>query len=142
MCKHWILNMWLKFESECPTRTVYIFPFTVRQLSRKDKVSMSRTPYVTGKERVGDRYRNLEHFLHQHPSLDFLKPIYGPRDLHMQLTVTVWTTLIGDHPGTIPVEFGQISISGPREDVVWSIPYIIQCKIVTPGAGSILTPGA
>jgi len=30
--------------------------------------------------------------------------------------------------------FGQISISGSREEIVWSFPYIIQCKIVTPGA--------
>ena len=60
----------------------------------------------------------------------------------MQPTETVWTTLIGDHPGIIPVKFGQIPINGSREDVVWSFPYIIQRKIVTPGAGSILTPGA
>jgi len=60
----------------------------------------------------------------------------------MQPTETVWTTLIGDHPGVIPVKFGQIPISGSREDVVWSFPYTIQGKIVTPGAGSILTPGA
>jgi len=26
--------------------------------------------------------------------------------------------LIGDHPGIIPVKFGQIPISGSREDVV------------------------
>jgi len=64
------------------------------------------------------------------------------RDLLMQPTGTVWTTLIGDHPGIIPVKFGKIPISGSREDVVWSFPYIIQCKIVTRGAGSILTPGA
>jgi len=57
------------------------------------------------------------------------------RDLLMQPTVTVWTTLIGEHPGIIPVKFGQIPISGSREDVVWSFPYIIQCKIVTRGAG-------
>ena len=57
-------------------------------------------------------------------------------------TGTVWTTFIGDHPGIIPVKFGQIPISGSREDVVWSFPYIIQCKILTSGAGSILTPGA
>jgi len=62
-----------------------------------------------------------------------LKPIYWPRDLLMQQTGTVWTTLIGDHPRIIPVKFGQISISGSREDVVWSFLYIIQCKIVTPG---------
>jgi len=60
----------------------------------------------------------------------------------MQPTGTVWTTLIGDHPGIIPVKFGQIPISGLREDVFWSFPYIKQSKIVTPGAGSILTPGA
>jgi len=55
-------------------------------------------------------------------------------------TRTIWTILVGDHPGTIPVEFSQITISGSREDVVWTFPDIIQCKIVTPGAGSILTP--
>jgi len=36
----------------------------------------------------------------------------------MQPTETFGTTLIGDHPGTIPLEFGQIHISGSREDVV------------------------
>jgi len=71
-----------------------------------------------------------------------LKPIYWPHDLLMQPTETLWTTLIGDHPGIILVKFGQILISGLREDVVWSFSYIIQCKIVTTGAGSILTPGA
>jgi len=44
-------------------------------------------------------------------------------------------TFVVDHPGIIPVKFGQIPINGSREDVVWSFPYIIQCKIVTPGAG-------
>jgi len=58
-----------------------------------------------------------------------------PRDLLMQPTGTVWTTLIGHHPGIIPVKFGQIPISGSREEVVWTFPYIIQCKIVTPGRG-------
>ena len=47
-----------------------------------------------------------------------LKPIYRPRDLLMQPTGTVSTTLIGDHPGIIPVKFGQIPISGSREDVI------------------------
>jgi len=59
-----------------------------------------------------------------------------------QPTATVWTTLIEDHPGIIPVKFGPIPISGSREEVVWTFPYINQSKIVTPGAGSILTPGA
>jgi len=72
----------------------------------------------------------------------FWKPIWWPRDLHMQPIRTIWTILVEDYPGTIPVDFGQITISGSREDVVWTFPYIIQCKIVTPGAGSILTPGA
>jgi len=55
---------------------------------------------------------------------------------------TIWTISVRDHPGTIPVEFDQIPISGSREEVVWTFPYKIQCKIVTPGAGSILTPWA
>jgi len=67
---------------------------------------------------------------------------FWPRDLHMQPIRTIWTILVGDQPGTIPVKFGQIPISGSRKDVVWTFPYIIQCKIVTPQAGSILTPGA
>jgi len=60
----------------------------------------------------------------------------------MQLIRTIWTISVKDHPGTIPVEFGQIPISGSREEVVSSFPNIIQRKIVSPGAGSILTPGA
>jgi len=47
-----------------------------------------------------------------------LKPIYWPRDLLMQPTRTVWTTLIGDHTGIIPFKFGQNPISGFRGDVV------------------------
>jgi len=58
----------------------------------------------------------------------------------MQPTGTVWTILIGDHPGTIPVKFGQIPISGSREDVIWSFPYIIQYKIVTPRGGVNFDP--
>jgi len=50
--------------------------------------------------------------------------------------------LVGDHPGIVPAEFGQIPpISGSREEVVGSFPYIIQCKIVTPGPRSILPQG-
>jgi len=41
-----------------------------------------------------------------------LKPIYWPHYLLMQPTGMVWTILIGDHPGIIPVKFGQIPISG------------------------------
>ena len=70
-----------------------------------------------------------------------LKLIYWPRDLLMQPTGTVWTTLIGDHPGIIPVKFGQIPISGSREDVVWSFPYINRCKLVTPGRGQFWPQG-
>ena len=50
----------------------------------------------------------------------FKKPIYWPRDLLMQPTGTIWTTLIGDHPRIISVKFGQVPISGYREDIVWS----------------------
>jgi len=59
----------------------------------------------------------------------------------MQPIITIWTILVWDDQGTIPVEFGQIPISGSREEVVWSFPYIIQCKFVTPGAGSIWPQG-
>jgi len=41
-----------------------------------------------------------------------LKTYLLPRDLLMQPTETVWTTLIGDYSGIIPVKFGQIPISG------------------------------
>ena len=47
----------------------------------------------------------------------FGKPIFGPCDLLMQPSGTVWTTLIGDHPGIIPVKFGQNPMSGFRGDV-------------------------
>ena len=42
---------------------------------------------------------------------------------------------VGDHQGIIPVQFGQILISGSREEVIFSFSDIIQCKIVTPGRG-------
>jgi len=60
----------------------------------------------------------------------------------MQPIKTIWIILVGDHPGIIPAEFGQIPISGSREKVVWTFRFIIQCKIVTPGERSILTQGA
>jgi len=47
-----------------------------------------------------------------------------------------------DHPGIIPNECGKSPISGSRVEAIWSFPYIIQCKIVTPRPSSILTPGA
>jgi len=53
----------------------------------------------------------------------------------MQPTRAIWTILVGDYPGIIPIVFGQIPISRLREEVVWSFPYIIQCKIVTLGQG-------
>jgi len=71
-----------------------------------------------------------------------VKTYFLTYDLLMQLIRTIWTILVGDHTGTIPVQFGQITIGGSREDVVWTFTYIIQSKIVTPEAGSILTPGA
>jgi len=51
----------------------------------------------------------------------------------MQPIRTIWTIVVGDHPGTKSVEFGQITTSDSREDAVWTFPYIIQCKIMTRG---------
>jgi len=46
------------------------------------------------------------------------KPIFWPCDLLMQPTGTIWTTLVGDHPGIIPVKLSQNPMSGFRgEDV-------------------------
>jgi len=70
-----------------------------------------------------------------------LKPIYWPRDRLMQPLGTVLKTLIRGHPGILPVRFGQIPISGSREDVVWSFSYIIQYNIVTPGRGQFWPQG-
>jgi len=64
-----------------------------------------------------------------------LKPNFWPRDLLMQPIRTIWTIVVEDNLGIIPVEFGQIPISSLREEVVWSFPYIILCKIVTPRQG-------
>jgi len=36
----------------------------------------------------------------------------------LQPTETVWTTLIGDHRGIIPVKFGENPMSGFREEDV------------------------
>jgi len=59
----------------------------------------------------------------------------------MQPIRTIWTIFVEDHPRTIPVEFGKIPISGSREEVVCSFPYLIQCKIVTPGRGQFWPQG-
>jgi len=64
-------------------------------------------------------YEIWKHWALQFQTRSFvLRPIYWPRDLLMQPNGTVWTTLIGDHPGINPVKFGEIPISGSREDVV------------------------
>jgi len=47
-----------------------------------------------------------------------LKTYFKPRDLLMQPIRTSGKFLVGDHPEIIPVEFGQIIISGSREEVV------------------------
>ena len=43
-----------------------------------------------------------------------LKTYFWPHDLLMQPIRTIWTTLVGDHPGIIPVKFGQNPMSGFR----------------------------
>jgi len=47
-----------------------------------------------------------------------LKTYFFTCGLIVQLIRTILTILVGDHPGTIPVEFGRIPISGSREEVV------------------------
>jgi len=66
--------------------------------------------------------------------MHFENLIFDPLTFLMQLIRTIWTILVGDHQGIIPVEFSQIPISGSRKEVVWSFPYTIQFKIVTPRA--------
>jgi len=60
-----------------------------------------------------------------------LKTFFWSRDLLMRQIRTIWTISVGVHTGTILVEFGQITISGLREEVVWTFPYIIQCDART-----------
>jgi len=48
----------------------------------------------------------------------FWKPIFWPRDLHMHPTGRVWTLLVEDHLGIIPVKFGQNPMIGFREEYV------------------------
>jgi len=73
--------------------------------------------------------------------LHFENLFFWPRDLFMQPIRTIWTLSVGDHLGTIPVEFGQILISGSGEEDVWTFPFIIQCKIVPPGWGQFWPHG-
>jgi len=47
-----------------------------------------------------------------------LKTYFRPRDLLMQPIRTILTILVEDYRGTIPVEFGQIPISGSRKEVI------------------------
>ena len=47
-----------------------------------------------------------------------LKTIFWPCDLLMQLTGMVWTTLVEEHLGIIPVKYGQNPMSGFRGEVV------------------------
>ena len=47
-----------------------------------------------------------------------LKTYLKTRDLLMQPTGTIWTTLVGDHPGIIPVKFVQNPMSGFRGENV------------------------
>ena len=51
----------------------------------------------------------------------------------MQPIKTIWTIFVGDHPGTIPVQFGQIPISGTRGDVEHITPqsvYMVICFFI------------
>jgi len=43
--------------------------------------------------------------------MHFENLFFLPRDLLMQQFKTISTILVGDHPGSIPIEFGQIPIS-------------------------------
>jgi len=48
----------------------------------------------------------------------FWKPTFWPRDLLMQPTGMVWTTLVEEHLVIIPVKLGKSPISGVREEVI------------------------
>jgi len=54
------------------------------------------------------------------------KPIFWPHDLLMQPTGTVWTILIEDHLGIIPVKFGQNPMSGFKGEVAGCQPGLSQ----------------
>jgi len=46
----------------------------------------------------------------------------------MQPTKTVWTILVGDYPGILPVTFGKNPMSGFREENVW-LKELIHCRM-------------
>jgi len=48
-----------------------------------------------------------------------LKTFFWNRDLLMQPSGTVWTSLIEEHIGIIPVKFRQNPMSGFKREVVW-----------------------
>jgi len=47
----------------------------------------------------------------------YCKIIFWPHDLHMQPIKTVWTILVWNHSGIIPVKFGKKPKSGFKQDV-------------------------
>ena len=51
-------------------------------------------------------------------SLHFENPFFGPCDLVMQWTGTIYVTFVGDHPRIIPVKFHQNPPSGSGGEVV------------------------
>ena len=51
--------------------------------------------------------------------LHFENLIFLPCNIIIQPTGKVWTILVGDHPGIIPVKFGQNPMSSFRGEVVW-----------------------
>ena len=55
----------------------------------------------------------------------------------MQPIRTIWTIYVGGYTGTIPAAFGQRF----KRRSALKFPYIIQCKIVTPGRGQFWPQG-
>jgi len=49
------------------------------------------------------------------------KNFFWPRDQFMQPIRTIWTMCVGDHTGTIPVEFGQIPIFPVQEKITFKL---------------------
>ena len=127
-----------KIFENCILKTYFLTLWHTYATNQNHLNKFGRGPFLLSLVKLPLAVQETRRFL----KVSFQKYIYWPHDLPMQPTGTVWTILIGDHPGIISVKFGQIPIGSSREYVVWSFPYINQCKIVTPGAGSILTPGA